>query len=294
MEAQTVEELIKHEFFRNIGLISETTQAKLCESRVAVAGVGGVGGIHLLTLARMGICKFNIADMDTYERANISRQFGAKHSTLGANKANVLSELLKDINPAIDTKVFLEGVSDQNIDHFLEGADFFVDGIDFFEIEIRRELFKRARERGLYALTAAPLGFGSTLQVFSPHGMTFDEYFGICDEMPYLEKLAAFAAGLAPRPYHLKYMDLSRVSIKDKKGPAVAPACTLAASLIATSIVRIVAGLEVKAAPYYTQLDLYRLKFRNGYLVGGGKNPIQRLKRHIILKKFKAAMTSES
>ncbi|MGK2906369.1 MAG: ThiF family adenylyltransferase, partial [Desulfuromonadales bacterium] len=263
---------------------------RLLATRVAVAGVGGVGGIHLLTLARLGVGKFTIADMDVYERANISRQFGARQSTIGKHKTKVLENLLQDINPTIDIRIYPEGVNNENIGEFLHDADYYVDGMDFFEIELRRELFKKARELGIYALTAAPLGFGSTLQVFSPKGMSFDKYFGISEMMPYLEKLAAFAAGLAPRPYHLKYLDLSKVSLETKSGPAVAPACTQAASLIATCIVRLVAGEPVKAVPFYTQIDLYRSKFRNGYLVGGGNNPLQRLKRYIILKKFKAAL----
>lgn len=293
MRTLTIQDLISHEFSRNIGLISNANQIKLCQARVAVAGVGGVGGIHLLTLARLGIGKFTIADMDVYERANISRQFGAKHSTLGDFKTSVISNLLQDINPTIESKIFPKGVDRENIGEFLQGADFFVDGMDFFEVEIRRELFKKAREMGIYALTSAPLGFGSTLQVFSPQGMSFDDYFGISEEMPYLEKLAAFASGLAPRPYHLKYLDLSKVSLENKSGPAVAPACTLAASLVATCVVRLVAGEPVRAVPYYTQIDLYRSKFRNGYLVWGGKNPLQKLKRHIILKKFKKALAIE-
>ena len=293
MRTLTIQDLISHEFSRNIGLISNANQIKLCQARVAVAGVGGVGGIHLLTLARLGIGKFTIADMDVYERANISRQFGAKHSTLGDYKTSVISKLLQDINPTIESKIFPKGVDLENIGEFLQGADFFVDGMDFFEVEIRRELFKKAREMGIYALTSAPLGFGSTLQVFSPQGMSFDDYFGISEEMPYLEKLAAFASGLAPRPYHLKYLDLSKVSLENKSGPAVAPACTLAASLVATCVVRLVAGEPVRAVPYYTQIDLYRSKFRNGYLVWGGKNPLQKLKRHIILKKFKKALAIE-
>jgi len=293
MRTLTIQDLISHEFSRNIGLISNANQIKLCKTRVAVAGVGGVGGIHLLTLARLGIGKFTIADMDVYERANISRQFGAKHSTLGDYKTSVISKLLQDINPTIESKIFPKGVDRENIGEFLQGADFFVDGMDFFEVEIRRELFKKAREMGIYALTSAPLGFGSTLQVFSPQGMSFDDYFGISEEMPYLEKLAAFASGLAPRPYHLKYLDLSKVSLENKSGPAVAPACTLAASLVATCVVRLVAGEPVRAVPYYTQIDLYRSKFRNGYLVWGGKNPLQKLKRHIILKKFKKALAIE-
>ena len=290
MQPDIVEDLIRHEFSRNIGLISEATQEKLARTRVAVAGAGGVGGIHILTLARMGVGKFHIADLDTFERANISRQFGAFQSTVGCEKAQTLASMVLDINPHADVKVFCQGVYPDNYQEFLKDCDFLVDGIEFFEIEVRRELFNLARAQGITALTAAPLGFGATLQVFSPRGMSFDDYFGMTASMPYLEKLAAFAAGLAPRPYHLQYLDLRKVSLQERRGPAVAPACTLAASLIATSIARIVAGETVKPVPHYTQLDMYRSKYRRGYLLWGGKNPLHRLKCRIILSKFQKAL----
>ena len=119
----------------------------------------------------------------------------------------------------------------------MDDADVFIDGIEFFEIDIRRLLFQHARACGIYALTSAPLGFGATLQVFSPTGMSFDEYFAMKDGMTEIEKLAAFAAGLAPRPYHLRYLDKSRVNLKERKGPAVAPSCTLAAALVSYNFV---------------------------------------------------------
>jgi hypothetical protein len=123
--------------------------------------------------------------------------------------------------------------------------------------------------------------------------MRFDDYFGITDGMGELEKIAAFASGLAPRPYHLKYLDLSKVSLARKTGPAVSPACTLAASLIATEVVKILTGKgKVCPVPSYTQIDLMRGKFKQGYVVMGGKNPIQRFMRWIILKKAKDAAAS--
>jgi molybdopterin/thiamine biosynthesis adenylyltransferase len=284
------EKELQEEFWRNLGLIDEQEQRKLFATRVAVAGAGGVGGVHILTLARLGIGKFTIADPDTFETVNVNRQFGASQSTLGRNKAEVLAEMVRDINPDADVKVFTEGVNGGNIDAFLEGADFFLDGIDFFEIAIRRLLFRKSREKGLYALTAAPLGFGATQQVFSPNGMSFDDYFGITDGMEDIEKIAAFAVGLAPHPYHLKYLDLSKVSLSRKTGPAVSPACTLAASLIATEVVKILTGKgETRPVPSYIQIDLLRGKFKQGTVLMGGKNPIQRLKRWFLLKKAKAA-----
>ncbi|MCE5311699.1 MAG: ThiF family adenylyltransferase [Nitrospiraceae bacterium] len=281
-----INSLLTHEFKRNIGLLNEEEQKQLLRSRAAVAGAGGVGGLHLLTLARLGIGNFTIADPDVFEDVNINRQYGAFRSTFGRNKAEALANMVKDINPSADIKLFTEGISSANIDAFLQDADIFIDGIDFFEIEARRLLFRKAREKNIYAITAAPLGFGATLQTFAPDGMTFDDYFGINDNMPQVEKLAAFAAGLAPHPYHIKYMDLSKVSLTAKTGPALALSCTLCASLAATEAIRVLTGKDkVKPVPHYTQIDLLRNKYKHGYIWGGGKNPAQKLKKWIILKK---------
>src|SRR5208283_3533730 len=162
------DKLMREEFARNIGLVSEDDQRKLLASRVSVAGAGGVGGLHILTCARLGIGSFTIADNDYFEPVNINRQYGAAHSTFGKNKAEVLSKMVRDINPYANIKVLQEGVNIDNADTFLEGSDIFIDGIDFFEMDIRRLLFRKSREKGIHALTSAPLGFGATLQVFSP------------------------------------------------------------------------------------------------------------------------------
>ena len=60
-------------FSRNIGWLTEAEQQTLRGKRVAIAGMGGVGGFHLLTLARLGIEKFTIADLDTFELANFNQ-----------------------------------------------------------------------------------------------------------------------------------------------------------------------------------------------------------------------------
>lgn len=285
--------LTRNEFSRNIGLLSEQEQEKLLNARVAVAGAGGVGGIHILTLARLGVGKFHIADLDEFDTVNVSRQFGACQSTLGRHKAHVLAEMVKDINPAAEVEVFDEGVNESNVEIFLTGCQAYLDGIEFFEIDIRRLVFKKCREMGIYALTAAPLGFGATLQVFSPTGMAFDDYFGFEDAMGYEEKIAAFAAGLTPWPWHLDYLDRSKVNFGEKKGPAVAPACTLAASLIATETLKVLTGkASVRPVPCYLQMDMLRGKFRKGRIVGGAKNPIQKFKKKKILKWIQSDSTT--
>jgi len=275
------------EFLRNIGVNSVSEQQKLQQTRIAVAGAGGVGGLHVLTLARLGVGKFVIADPDTFDVVNISRQFGASHATIGRNKAEVLGEMVLDINPSAEVRVMPVPVSPLNVGEFLEDVQVYVDGIDFFEIDTRRLIFNASRSRGIFAVTAAPLGFGATLQTFSPSGMSFDEYFGIDDQASYEEKVAAFAAGLAPMPLHVQYMDFSKVSLARRTGPAVAPGCTLATSLLATEVVKIVTGKgEVRPVPYYLQFDMLLNRYETGVLELGGRDPQQLAKRALILEMF--------
>jgi tRNA A37 threonylcarbamoyladenosine dehydratase len=93
-------------FSRNIGWVTEAEQARLRGSRVAIAGMGGVGGFHLLTLARLGVGQFNIADLDTFELANFNRQAGAGMASIDRAKVEVLAEQARQINPELDLRVF--------------------------------------------------------------------------------------------------------------------------------------------------------------------------------------------
>jgi molybdopterin/thiamine biosynthesis adenylyltransferase len=86
-------------FSRNIGWTTAEEQRVLARSRIAIAGLGGVGGSHLLTLARLGVGNFNIADFDSFEIQNFNRQVGATLSHLGEPKVDVLRRLAFDINP---------------------------------------------------------------------------------------------------------------------------------------------------------------------------------------------------
>src|SRR4051794_40764199 len=73
-------------FKRNEGLITPAEQHRLRDTRVAIVGMGGVGGVHLVTLARLGFARFTIADPDVFELANSNRQYGARLETLGRSK----------------------------------------------------------------------------------------------------------------------------------------------------------------------------------------------------------------
>jgi len=274
-------------FSRNIGLLTEEEQKKLRTCKIAIAGVGGVGGFHLMTLVRLGVGQFHITDMDCYEVPNLQRQCGAFMNTLGKNKAAVMKQSALSVNPHAEIQSFETGVSKENIDAFLSGVDILIDGIEFFAFETRRMIFNEARKRGIYTITAGPLGFGSALLIFSPSGMGFDEYFDIREGMTELEHIIAFGVGLAPASVHMRYLDLNSVDLNARSGPSLVTACQLCASLAATEVLKIlVKSKEVKAAPHYCQFDPYQQQFKKGYLFRGNRNLIQRLKRWYLLKRF--------
>ncbi|MBI4376451.1 MAG: ThiF family adenylyltransferase [Elusimicrobia bacterium] len=280
-------DLYSQTFARNLGIITEAEQERLRRSRIAIAGMGGVGGYHLTTLARMGIGKFRIADADRFELANINRQYGATRESLGRKKVDVMREIALSINPEIEIETF-PALSLENIARFLDDADLAIDGIDFFAVDDKRLLFRESRSRSVPVITAGPLGFGAILIVFSPQGMLFDEYFGLSDALEADEKIAAFASGIAPKGLHLSYMDLSRVDLKAGTGPALASACALCAAMAGAESLNILLDKSpIWPAPYYFQFDPFRKIFKKGYLFLGGRNPLQRLKRRILLKRLR-------
>ncbi len=265
-------------FSRNIGWLTHDEQQSLRQKRIAIAGMGGVGGFHLLTLARLGVEKFYIADLDTFELANFNRQAGASLSTLGRPKVEVLAGMARDINPDAEIRVFPGGVNAENLADFFRDVDLYVDGLDFFAFDAREQVFKYCAEHRIPAVTVAPLGMSAALLNFMPGGMSFEDYFQVAGR-PELEKAVRFLVGLAPALLHRHYLaDKSRVDLKAGKGPSTIIACQLCAGVAASEALKILLGRgKVWAAPHGIQFDGYRNRLAHTWRPGGNRNPINQL-----------------
>lgn len=282
-------------FKRNRGLVSESQQQQLKKAHVAVIGMGGLGGRHFLDLVRMGIGRFTIADIDDFSVVNMNRQIGATSSTVGRLKADVMSEMALDVNPGLDLRIFNDGIQAENADEVLKDVDLVVDAIDFFAMDARELLYRTAEQKKIPVVFSAPLGFSGTLHVFTPDSMSFADYYDIRDGMPYFEKLAAFAVGLAPSATHVSYMDFSHVSLKDHAGPSISSACNIATGLLTAEVLFLLLGLRSpQKAPKFIQFDAYRMKYKVGRLLFGNRGPLQRLKRHLVMRKFRDQAESVS
>jgi molybdopterin/thiamine biosynthesis adenylyltransferase len=270
-------------FSRNIGWVTHAEQARLRGACVAVAGLGGVGGAHVLTLARLGVGRFHIADFDRFEVHNFNRQAGAFVSTLGQTKVETLQRMALDINPSASLRAFADGVTPANVAAFLDGVDVYVDGIDFFAVDARRLLFAACRERGIPALTAAPLGMGVSLLYFVPGGMSFERYFRL-EGHGRQEQLARFIAGLSPAMLQRGYLVAPEsVDFAERRGPSTAMACDLCAGVMATSVLKVLLGRgTVRPAPWAMQFDAYRQKLSHTWRPWGNAHPLQRILLRLI------------
>lgn len=171
--------MIKEQFTRNLGIMSEADIELLQRSAIAIAGCGCIGGFSAELLVRMGVGKLMLADPDTFDVSNINRQCAATHLTVGQSKVEALSRHLLEINPDLEIDAFPEGVQEDNVSRFVNGADYVIDAIDYFAFPASLILHRTARSNGLYVTTAVALGFGTSVLTFAPEGMNLEQYIGI-------------------------------------------------------------------------------------------------------------------
>lgn len=265
-------------FSRNIGWITPAEQERLRQARVAIAGMGGVGGSHLLTLTRLGVGKFHLADFDTFAVENFNRQAGANLATVGRPKLDSLIEMAMAINPGLEIEPFPDGIKADQTERFLVDCDLYLDGLDFFAMPARRAVFATCNRLRIPAVTAAPLGMGSALLNFLPGKMGFEDYFqleGVGEYQQYLR----FLVGLAPSRAHTRYLVLpDRIDLIAKRGPSTPMGCQLCAGVAATQALKLLLGRgRVLPAPWGQQFDAYENRLYRTWRPGGNRHPLQRL-----------------
>lgn len=282
-------------FSRNIGWVTDSEQQILKGKRVAIAGMGGVGGEHLLTLARLGISRFNISDFDEFEIHNFNRQAGASLGSIDRAKVAVMQEMVLAINPDTDVRAFPQGTTKENINEFLEDVDIYVDSLDFFALEARKLLFRSCEEREIPIVTAAPLGMGTSVLCFMPGKMGFDEYFQL-DGKEETDQLVNFLIGLSPSFLQKGYLvEPGAADFHAKKGPSMPMAVKMCAGVAGTTVLKILLNRgDVVVAPWSVQYDAYTNKMTKVWRPFGNKNPLQKLTAQIVRKIVTNAMPDKT
>ena len=149
------------QFARTELLLGEESMNKLKNSRVAVFGVGGVGGFVCEALVRSGIGAFDIIDSDKVCLSNLNRQIIATRKTVGQYKVDVMRDRMLEINPDVDVKIHQCFFLPENADQFpFEAYDYVVDAVDTVTAKI--ELVMKCQEKGVPIISS--MGAGNKLE----------------------------------------------------------------------------------------------------------------------------------
>ena len=147
-------------FIREEMLLGSAAIERLRRSHVIVFGIGGVGSYAAEGLARAGVGALTLVDNDTVSESNLNRQLCALHSTFGRNKAEVMAERIRDIDPACAATALPLYYSEETKAQFFPGQyDYVIDAIDL--VSCKLSLIQTARELGLPIISA--MGTGNKL-----------------------------------------------------------------------------------------------------------------------------------
>ncbi len=151
---------MKEEWSRTARVLGTAALDRLANARVAVFGIGGVGGYACEALARAGVGSIALFDADTVSVSNINRQLVALHSTVGRPKVEVMAERIADINPDCRISAHRVFYLPENADDYpLDCYDYVVDAVDTVSSKI--ELAVRCSAQGIPLI--ASMGTGNRL-----------------------------------------------------------------------------------------------------------------------------------
>lgn len=151
---------MSEQFSRTELLLGKEAMDRLKKSRVAVFGIGGVGGYVCEALVRSGIGAFDLIDSDKVSLSNLNRQIIATRRSIGRYKTEVMKERMLDINPEIDVRIYNTFFLPENADEFpFYEYDYVVDAVDTVTAKI--ELVMKAEEKHVPIISS--MGAGNKL-----------------------------------------------------------------------------------------------------------------------------------
>ena len=231
IEAEILRQSLRPErYARNFRSIDLEGQRRLHEARVAVVGCGGLGGYIVEELARVGVGTLVVVDPDRFEPSNLNRQILASVATLGRSKAEVASERVASINPAVLVLPRVARLGADNADELLSGCRAAADGLD--SIPARRALGEACARLGIPLVHGAIAGWYVQATTVPPGGRGLSTLYGGVESDRGIE------------------VELGN--------PAFTPA--FAASIEVAEIVKILLGKEPSLADSLLHFDLSRME----------------------------------
>lgn len=173
---------------RNRDVVTSHEQAMLQSARILIAGCGSVGGSAVEPLVRMGLGSLVLADPEEFDLSNINRQ-GCTMSDIGRNKAAALESRALAINPLVETRALLSGITEENVANAILGVGVVFDGIDAGAAPVEKYLLHaQACANRIPVMAGMDFGGKAVLYVFDYRKKGAKPFYGMTDEKVHRER----------------------------------------------------------------------------------------------------------
>lgn len=254
---------------RNAGLIGETTQKKIVETKLLFAGCG-LGSAIVETCVRTGYSNLILVDGDTVSANNLNRQ-SFDFSDVGQSKVLALANRVKRINPEAKVQPEHTWLNTQNASSYVGLVDVVIDTVDFLDLETIVSVHDAAMELGKPVISCFTAGWGAVVMYIPPEKRKMSwirEIFDIGPGSLTKESYALKFAGLFRKMGHQLNPQVQNVmaevfkKMADRKpcpAPHVAAGASLAAAIINDVLYRTLAKQKIVSAPKFIYCDLEKV-----------------------------------
>ena len=269
-------------FGRNLGIYSVEEQERIRNSKMAIIGCGGIGGVIALVLARSGVEHFVLVEKDCYERSNMNRQIACFYDTIGRNKAECVRDEILRINPQANIKVDCRALTEHDIPHLAEMGDVILPVMDEWPLSLTcLEQVRQVKP----TVMAYPVGALGRVSVFTAQSPTVAD----CLVMPAgfgYQQLEDYTHRPEARRLLMYYQteggwreDWFNEWTEGRKPHAqIAPIVWITSCLAAMEALKLVSGRwKPVIAPYYWHITPENARVRK---FGLGRKLASRLSRH--------------
>ncbi|MBR0405715.1 MAG: HesA/MoeB/ThiF family protein [Eggerthellaceae bacterium] len=165
-----------HRYDRNMTALSQEECEKLAQARVAVVGCGGLGGLVIEALARIGVGYLRVIDGDVFEESNLNRQLLCTEAAIGREKAVVAAERVSAVNGEVSAEPVVAFLAEDNAVELLAGMDCVVDCLD--NLEARFWLAHACQNLGIPVVYGAIAGWFGQICTVYPGDVSFVSIYG--------------------------------------------------------------------------------------------------------------------
>jgi molybdopterin-synthase adenylyltransferase len=158
--------IIPLRYLRNFSALDLPEQVKICRSSVLICGCGGLGGVLINLLVRLGVGFLRVVDGDAFAPSNLNRQWLCDTQRLSQPKARVAQQQVRAINPLVEVEAFPELLDETNAHELLQGMDLVLDALD--NLPGRFLLADSARRLGSPFIHGAATGWWGQVSTFMP------------------------------------------------------------------------------------------------------------------------------